>query len=224
MYLRLEELFRQDGVKWMYLTADPVTGKPFWKSMGFVNTGEISTENKFHIYEKNIPTDFNIASLTDDYSDLQFICDLLTDPLNASSLHLKMIPDDEIPPFRAEMREALISSTPNDELNHIIRKGVVPVAWLKLNGLSNDSLWISMLVVHEKYRKLGVGMFTLNFVDEFARTTGRRHIYIYTTADNKAAQSLYKKVGYAVTSEAEQQYGDGSRIVQYTLHKEIISD
>ena len=51
MFRHLEQMFRQDGAKTMYLTADPVTGKPFWEAMGFVNTGEQSPENKLDIYE-----------------------------------------------------------------------------------------------------------------------------------------------------------------------------
>lgn len=54
MLQRLEDLFRQDGAKMMYLTADPVTGKPFWEAMGFVSTGEISPQNSLPIYEKAV--------------------------------------------------------------------------------------------------------------------------------------------------------------------------
>lgn len=54
MFRRLEKLFYEDGAKMMYLTADPVTGRPFWEAVGFVNTGERSPENKLFIYEKPI--------------------------------------------------------------------------------------------------------------------------------------------------------------------------
>ena len=54
MFLHMEHLFRQDGAKRMYLTADPVSGKPFWEAMGFANTGEQSPENKLDIYEKDV--------------------------------------------------------------------------------------------------------------------------------------------------------------------------
>ncbi len=54
MYLYLEDFFRENGVKNMYLTADPVTGKPFWEAMGFIGTGEISPENKQAVYEKSV--------------------------------------------------------------------------------------------------------------------------------------------------------------------------
>lgn len=64
-------------------------------------------------------------------------------------------------------------------------------------------------------------MFALNFVEEFALSTRRKHIYINTTADNIIARSLYKKVGYTVVGETEYQNEDGTKLVRYTLHKEI---
>ena len=54
MFLHMEHLFRKDGAKRMYLTADPVSGKPFWEAIGFANTGEQSPENKLDIYEKDV--------------------------------------------------------------------------------------------------------------------------------------------------------------------------
>ena len=54
MYLRLENHFRCDGVKNIYLTADPITGKPFWEAVGFTHNGEISPENHLEIYEKEL--------------------------------------------------------------------------------------------------------------------------------------------------------------------------
>lgn len=223
MYLHLENLFKQDGVKQMYLTSDPITGKPFWKSLGFTNTGEKSPENNMEIYEKTMPVDFNILPLTDNHNYLLFICDLLADSSNISVLHLNPIPNNEYHKFYKDMRDALIFGAAEDELNYIIKKGDVPVAWLKLNGLSEDSLWISMLVVHEKYRHLGVGMFALNFVEDFALSTQRRHIYINTTSDNLIAQSLYKKAGYTVVEETNHQNEDKTELVRYTLHKELFS-
>ena len=54
-----------------------------------------------------------------------------------------------------------------DETNFIIRKGIVPVAWLKINGLQNkDMAWISMLVVHEKFQQQDIGSFVVRFVEE----------------------------------------------------------
>ncbi len=52
MCLRIEEYFRKDKASRVYLTSDPVTGIPFWISMGYEHLGEISPENNQQIFEK----------------------------------------------------------------------------------------------------------------------------------------------------------------------------
>lgn len=173
------------------------------------------------MFRINIPTNFNMVTLIDDFNYLMFICDLLTHPFNVSALHLKKIADDEYPHFFKEMREALVLGTPKDELNYIIRKGIVPIGWLKLKKLDDTSLRIRMLLVHEKYRNLGVGRFALNFVEKFAHTIQCKHIYASITADNVIAQSLYEKAGYTVLKEENYRNEEGSELVGLTFYKEI---
>lgn len=57
MFLYLQDMFRSDGIKKMYLTADPITGKPFWEALGFKCTGEICTDNNQMVYEMSITDD-----------------------------------------------------------------------------------------------------------------------------------------------------------------------
>ena len=52
MFKRLERLFHIEGPEMMYLTADPVTGKPFREAQGFQNTMEKSPENQLFEYAK----------------------------------------------------------------------------------------------------------------------------------------------------------------------------
>lgn len=54
MLQRMEQLFRRDGASMIYLTADPVMGKPFWEAMGFENTHQTSPDNQLYIYEKSV--------------------------------------------------------------------------------------------------------------------------------------------------------------------------
>jgi len=54
MFERLEGLFVSHGAKRMYLTSDPVTGRPFWEAMGFECTKEKSPENRLLIFEKDV--------------------------------------------------------------------------------------------------------------------------------------------------------------------------
>ncbi len=54
IYKHLESIFKSNGVSNIWLTADPVTGEPFWSAIGFTNSGEKSPENNLYIYEKTI--------------------------------------------------------------------------------------------------------------------------------------------------------------------------
>lgn len=54
MLERLEALFIADGAELVYLTADPITGKPFWEAMDFTCTGEISPENGLYFYGRRL--------------------------------------------------------------------------------------------------------------------------------------------------------------------------
>lgn len=54
LYRHLENIFKENGVKNIWLTADPVTGEPFWSAVGFNNSGEKSPENKLYIYEREL--------------------------------------------------------------------------------------------------------------------------------------------------------------------------
>ena len=51
MFQRLCSLLATHGVRQIYLTTDPVSGKPFWERLGFVYKGEISPDNEQEIYE-----------------------------------------------------------------------------------------------------------------------------------------------------------------------------
>ena len=54
MYKLLEDIFKSKGVSNIWLTADPITGEPFWSAVGFTNSGEKSPENNLCIYERII--------------------------------------------------------------------------------------------------------------------------------------------------------------------------
>lgn len=109
-----------------------------------------------------------------------------------------------------------------DEANFIIRKGIVPVAWLKINGLQNTNrmAWISMLVVHEKFQRHGIGSFAVRFAEDFVRSKGFQTLGIHTTADNIAAQSCYQKLGYRIHEESECTTGDGVKRHGLSLHRD----
>jgi len=54
LFEHIQTVFRSHGAEYIYLTPDPVTGKPFWSAMGFKDSGKIDPDNKLPIYIKSI--------------------------------------------------------------------------------------------------------------------------------------------------------------------------
>lgn len=135
----------------------------FQKSLGFE---QIETEpfedfevDDLIMFKKEIEQNFNIVPLKDDFTHLDFICGLLKTSKDGQR------------EFYKETREKLISNAKDDELSYIVRKGVVPIAYLRLNIVSGDRVQKSELIIHEKYKNLDVETFALNFIRKFALST-----------------------------------------------------
>jgi len=54
LYVHVEQVLREDGAAKVYLTPDEITGEPFWKAIGFSNSGIIDPDNKMSVYIKNV--------------------------------------------------------------------------------------------------------------------------------------------------------------------------
>ena len=50
----IEAMLKEDGAKKMYVCPDPVTGEPFWKAMGFSDSGKFDPDDKKPIFIKEI--------------------------------------------------------------------------------------------------------------------------------------------------------------------------
>ena len=57
MIRQMERVFRVWGIANVFLTPDPVTGKPFWESVGYRDTGLTDPGNRMPIYVKTIQGD-----------------------------------------------------------------------------------------------------------------------------------------------------------------------
>jgi len=201
MFRRLERHFSNHGAKRMYLTTG-VSGESFWRSMGFIPTGEVSPENNMQIYEKDVSL-LNVKPMQNEHID--FVISILTSDKNRATLH----PDNK---SVTEWHEVFTRNlADSDEANFVFCEGDTPVAWLKLNGLQSkkNMVWIPMLVVHEKYQRQGIGGFAVRFAEDFVWSKGFKILGIHTTVDNVAAQNCYKKLGYHVHDEGECTTGDG---------------
>ena len=121
----------------------------------------------------------------------------MSEPHNISALHTDIIPLDE---WQRIFTEA---ENDADEENFIIYSKDIPCGWLKLNGLqNNDTAWISMLVVADKYKHQGVGKFAVEFAVQYLKHRGCKYINLKTTIDNSVALSLYDKSGFRIVNQS----------------------
>ena len=208
-FAHIENTLRRDGAKLMYVCPDEVTGKPFWKAMGFTDSGKMDPDEKLSIYTKEI-SEYIVSPAA--AQSAMFVHNFYAQNINA--LHGKEI-------SRSEWKEILSKDDP-DEQNFLICKDAIPVAWLRVNGLMNkDMAWISMLAVSGNVHHQGIGTFSVGFAEDFARSKGFLKMGIHTTDDNISAQGLYKKFFYTITFHGECTTGDGKKRLGYTFTKEL---
>lgn len=136
-----------------------------------------------------------------------FVCSLMSEPNNISALHTNIISLDEWQHIFAE------AENDTDEEDFIIYNKDIPCGWLKLNGLQNDETsWISMLVVSEKFKHQGIGKFAVEFSINHLKQRGFKEIKLYTTEDNYVAIELYQKCGFVIIE---------SKVNRLTMIKEV---
>lgn len=136
-----------------------------------------------------------------------FVCSLMSEPNSISALHTNIISLDEWQHIFAE------AENDTDEENFIIYNKDIPCGWLKLNGLQNDeTAWISMLVVSEKFKHQGIGKFAVEFSINHLKQRGFKEIKLYTTEDNYVAIELYQKCGFVIIE---------SKVNRLTMIKEV---
>lgn len=156
----------------------------------------------------------NVKPMQSEHID--FVISVLTSEKNKAALH----PDNK---SISEWREVFTKNLAEpDEANFIIDDGITSVAWLKLNGLQSKKniAWVSMLAVHEKYQRQGIGSFAVRFAEDFVRSKGFKMLGIHTTVDNIAAQNCYKKIGYHIHDEGECTTGDGVKRRGISFHRD----
>ncbi len=129
--------------------------------------------------------------------NIPFVCAIMSEPNNVSALHTKIISLEEWE------RTFVEAENDADEENFIVYNKDIPCGWLKLNGLkSNDIAWISMLVVSEKFKRQGIGKFTVEFAAQYLKRCEYRYINLQTTIDNSVALSLYSNCGFTIVNQS----------------------
>lgn len=144
---------------------------------------------------------------------LSFICDVYEQ--NMEALHGGVIPEHE-------WRKYFVGEAADpSEVNYVVAVNQKPAAWIKLNGLDGDGIYISMLVVDDLYKHQGIGSYAIQFAEAFAQNNGKAAVRIKTTKDNIAAVKCYLKQGYRIIREINYTVGDDVARDGYEFIKSI---
>jgi hypothetical protein len=67
-----------------------------------------------------------------------------------------------------EWEDCLINNAAPSEVNFVIFADGEPGAWLKISGLDEEEIYISMLIVAKRHQHKGVGCYALQFAEKYA--------------------------------------------------------
>ena len=123
------------------------------------------------------------------------------------------------PVSHEEWNHCLCVDPDHHEKNFMITADGELAAWLKLNGLNKPDICISMLVVADEYKRKGIGIFAVQFAENYAREHNKASVAIQTTQDNTAATNCYFKQGYLIEKKIRYAVGDGVTRDGYQFHK-----
>ncbi len=176
--------------------------KPYKPFNALINDSNIMFEKELTVYKA-------IKARPD---EARYITMLYLD--NIQALHGNEIKCDE-------WYERLSEDDP-DEIHFLIYRNAIPVAWLKINGLSDSKAsWISMLAVMPPQKRCGAGTYAVEFAENYCRNLGKEILHIHTTEDNIPAQQLYEKCGYTVSERLVYKTGDGINRSGCTFSKNL---
>lgn len=178
--------FAANGADRMYLTADPVTGIPFWERMGFVRTGEVSPENGLEIFEKEL-RDSTVSITVSDYLTRELAAEIA-----AAQWH------------RAEGSGWVVDilydyKTKSDAFNVIARADDELIGRLQcLKSAYEPRLWYyGDLFVKPAFRRRHIGDRMLQTALDVLRDRGCRTLRCYVEPDNIPSLNLQRKRGFS---------------------------
>lgn len=205
----LESFFEKRNVKRMYLTADPVTGKPFWEAMGFVNTKEVSPDNGQEVYERGV-TGENITIYVSDFLTPKLCEGIASVQWRSASF------SDRVLHF------VHLGKAVTDCFNVIAENefGQVVGRIFCLQNETDRGLWYyGDLFVSREYRRRHIAEKMLKTAEEALRGRWCRTLRCYVETDNTPSLCLQRKLGFC--KRPFEKWGDMDNEGEIMFEKDI---
>ena len=211
MFTRLQDWFFSHGIKRMYLTADPVTGKPFWEAMGFHITNEKSPENGLYIYEKEI---YN-PILYQDFD--KCVLKPLTELTVSAICEWEYETPYEIYSFKGHPNKYLLNKEKWGEEQFCLLYAGKVIGQVACQFAGED-LWVGWALAPECCGKGNGYLFVQKCVEEIRKVKGyQSEIYLRVAATNQRAIKAYQKAGFVYHSTIQDEVAYTNQVEDFLV-------
>lgn len=190
IFRHVEALFRSHGTKRLYLTADPVTGLPFWEALGFAATGEVSPENGLEIYEKELSGREPIITI----QISKYLTNSLAQKIAMAQWH------SGAPEWSNRIRWDIYDDTYFYDGFQVVAMDQREQVVGRLHGIQNESdkrLWYyGDLFVIPAYRRMGIATHMIKSAVMYLCERNARTLRAYVSPDNIPSIALHKNMGF----------------------------
>ena len=91
-------------------------------------------------------------------------------------------------------------------------------------GIKNESkrLFLSRIYIKEEYRGRKIGAKTIQFISSLGRNRSLPALYLSVAKSNSGSINFYKECGFEITDDIIKDIGDGHKMDDYIMTKELI--
>lgn len=166
---------------------------------------------------KNVSTNKKIKTVQVNEKDAEFLSKLMNNESVMTALNEVHTTADVWVDAIAEWKQD------DDEEDHIIFYGAVPVGWLGINGLLSEDkkAYIKMIALLPEYQNCGIGQYVIDQITDDLKRRGYVSVGLYTNQSNIRAQKCYIKCGFDITAETVQKMSDGTDVRRVKMERSL---
>ena len=239
MFLHCAETLHRDGAAYLYCCPDPVTGEPFWRAMGFQDSGILDPDDRLNIFIKRPPGPAGIVCramtvedlhtrMMDDYDEYQEITHIMRKNGRVKKLRKPRVED-----WPAEGKTIFVKNWfipkvymrqyyPGQPFVFAAFLGDQVIAfaiWDHYWGEEKEYAVLLRLFVSRECRRMGLGRQLFTLCAQAARAEGAQKLFI-STEPTVETQQFYKSMG--CTAAKKRLFGPKHDIpLEYSLKEDL---
>ncbi|MCL2300319.1 MAG: GNAT family N-acetyltransferase [Firmicutes bacterium] len=224
VFLHCAETLSRDGAAYLYCCPDPVTGEPFWRAMGFEDSGILDPDDKLNIYMLKKPNPADITcramiaadlhvNMMDGFERYQEITRIVRKNGRVKKLRKPRVEDMTGGEKEGFIKHLFIPAAnirqfyPNHPPVFAAFRGDQVVGFAKWRWIKDQKLKrskekefaiLDLLFISRECRRMGLGRQLFNLCAQAAKAEGAPMLYISTNPAMET-QAFYKSMGCVKT-------------------------